>query len=134
MIRGIYYVGGDFTEGKVSNSAAETEVLDFDIPAGTVTNGIIVIANTNTIMDGGAVRETAFRIKVGTNGAEVERAKVITDTYTYDVNWQNYNGHIIAVVDDEDWNAAQTVSVTVDMDFANASDSAAGEYVVILGY
>jgi len=137
MIRGLYYVGGDFTEGSIVNSATETEVLDYDIPAGTVTNGIIIIASCRNELVAQISTETVFRIKVGDNGSEVERCKTKFNEIggAADLSGTIRNqGFIVAVVDDEDWSAGQTVSVTADMDGADGFDTSYGEYVVILGY
>ncbi len=125
-----YYVGGDFTEGSIANSVAEVELLDYNIPADTVLHGIIIIAACSNLVRLVAT-QTIFRIKAGTDGAEVEidRGTFRNDLYNYVTR-----GHVIAAIDSLDWTAAQTVSITAQMDGSNVNDISYGEYVVIMGF
>lgn len=130
-----YFIGGDFTEGSVANSTSETEVLDFDIPKNTVVNGIKIITSCQTVDFNLNLFKTIVRIKAGTNGSEVTKATGNFRAGWGDiVNFQDYRGEVRGVVDDLDWTADQTVSITVQMDDANAGTSAIGEYLIIEGF
>ena len=133
MIRGTYLVGDDATEGSAIDTTVETELLDFDIPAGTVVNGIIVYALIAAKPNNDGTQLYTFRIKVGTNGAEVTRATLLH--IPLGVSDDLHPSLFLAVIDDEDWSAAQTVSITGQMDNATGDgDNVYGQNLTIIGF
>ena len=129
---GYYYVGGDFTEGSVNSSTVETEVLDFNIPANTIANGIKITAFAAIEAQVVTGDSTIIRAKVGTNGSEVERTRIRLQSGIVQDLFQQ-NGIIFCVVDDLDWTQAQTVSITAQNAIGN-NVTTYGEYLLIEGF
>jgi len=73
-----YYVGGDYTEGTVTNSIVETTLLSFTIPAYQVVNGIKITAVVGNDYENA---DSIFRIK-STTGVE----KLTNGTFTGSAN------------------------------------------------
>jgi len=150
MIRGTYLVGQDTTAGTVSNTTTETEVLTFDIPAGTVTNGIIIKAWINNTFDFDSGDVLTWRIKTGTDGAETVKRSILieendefpditTNDYSSDdiFDFQGQNAGLSAleyIEDTLDWSVAQTVSITAQYSAADTRNEARGIYLQIIGY
>lgn len=77
-----YYVGGDYTEGTISNSDVETTLLDYTIPANTVVNGIKISARGWIRGDVTGMGNTGIlRIKIV--GAEM----ITNGTFDTDTSW-----------------------------------------------
>ncbi len=128
-----YNVGGDFTEGSIFNSTSETEVLDFDIPQYTVTNGIKVTVVVINFLDVENFNDAIFRIKVGTNGSEVEKTRLTI----YASSFQETSAQVatfFATVDDLDWTQPQTVSITAENSLTNNSAGSYGEQLLVEGF
>ena len=133
MIRGTYLVGGDFTEGSISNSVAETELLDYDIPANTVTNGIIIIVVWAAGASGvGDSNNATIKIKTGTNGSETLRLTISRRIPKADGKIQEYNAWYVE--DSLDWTLAQTVSITGQNSESEGDSKTHGNELIVLGY
>ena len=145
-------IGTDYTIGSIVNSVVETEVLDFDIPADTVENGIIITFRARLMSDSDSGDIITMKMKAGTNGAEttyatitgisssnptgthVEREWINQGTGTHneaaDIHWKEYG----FVVDNLNWAANQTVSITIQSNSADASSGGAAHMLTIMGY
>ena len=152
MIKGFYNVGVDQVGGTVANSTAETELLYVDIPAGIVSNGVIIQVWFRTEVIGDVSNnDGTFRIKTGTNGAETTKLTLTGDRATdalmtdlisptfetggTDGTQMLAGGTPMVYVEDTlDWGAAQTISFTVQFDEANAETRAGGIYMMVTGY
>ena len=148
MIRGTYLVGTDYTVGTMFNTTSETEVLTFNIPANTVSNGIIV--TFGAAVDMNTSSDCSLKLKVGTDGSEDIYATIVFQdgsagyqsgklmaldsaggtTDAADGNYKEYT----FVVDDKDWTSAQTVSITMTMTDADGDNEALGHMLTVLGY
>ncbi len=129
-----YFVGQDSTSGSVTDTTVETEVLDFNIPAGTIVNGIIATIWFNSNKRGADDGSVTWRIKAGTNGSEVTKGDCSESTLGRAIN-ERFLFSFSTVVDDLDWKAAQTVSVTAQHSTeAGTGLSSVGFHLSIMGF
>jgi len=132
-----YYVGGDYTEAFIGNSVVETEILDYVIPADTVIHGIKIYTATIITADIFDVPNTGIiRIKAGADGAEVERVRMAgTAPASATANYIDGVQVIFqCVIDDLDWTAAQSISITGENSSADGSTRCYGEVLIIEGF
>lgn len=144
-----YLVGTDYTAGGVSNTTTETELLTYDIPANTISNGIIVTFIAATSVDTIIGNKISLRVKCGTDGSEDTYATIVFNADTFgspdysaaefiagnttnvaDSNLKQY----MFIIDDKDWTVAQTVSITTQAEFTNTETGGAAHMLTILGY
>ena len=119
----------DSTATSRSNSTVELTVATYTIPAGTVTNGIIVNANGSG-KGFNAGGNSKLRIYIGATGSETERC------------WQSIGAsnhglhclHAMETCESEDWSADVTVYITIQNNVSSGSDITYYKCCSIVGY
>ena len=132
-----YYVGGDYVQGIYSNGTGPVELLDYIIPANTVMNGIkiTVVSKTRADQTGADGDDegnngTIF-INAGTDGAEVQRAKLAVKSIRHSTT---FVGVTYCIITDLNWKLPQSISVTGTNDEIDTNSYISGEILLVEGF
>ena len=126
-----YPVGYDLTEGSITDSTTETEVLDLVIESGSVINGIRIKALVQFRQNQTAsFRYGLFKVKAGDDGSEALLTQVVL--YCGDDGAQSV--WIEAIISDLNWDKEQSVSITATNSYASAQITSYGAQLIVDGF
>lgn len=72
-------VGSDLTEGEVNTTTNETTIGSITVAAGTVSEGVFIIASLQAVGSSGVADTSTFRLKTGLDSSEVLRESYVTN-------------------------------------------------------
>ena len=131
-----YFVGGDYTGVTRANSAVETSLLNYTIPANTVINGIKILFTVEATDDDSTAgtNDVTIRVKTGTLGAETTKATFLIDNYEVTGEDMCVSRTYFYTEDTLNWGAEQSVVITGKNGEKNTGAKVAGIEMEIMGY